>query len=304
MSESIQPLPVPVRAYPFEVVASYAPRAAAANASEVKVIEDVERARGTLLGAGRDSASRRALWRALGRLPDDALEAPRAVAGNWVEERDLCERCTDGVPALGRPWNIGYVCAEHEVWLPGRRRLPGAPWLATAEQEWREVLAPRGVVVNCQVARLGFEAAQVGISRSLLDSRATSAGLDPTTEWEPLVYPEAVGVARLVTSTEFVDTHLGDLPGRERRSAVVEAVHRVLPDVGDADAWRAVARVWDCALSLHRAALKARALGQPVQEPWNVVQYGSDHQEPGPEVGRVVLDDTVNEVPLEGEGLL
>lgn len=282
MNAHIQPLPVHVPAFHGEVVPSYAPRAAAANASDVKDTEDVERARGTLVGKGRDTPSRRALWRALGRLPETAFTEPQSVAGNWVAERALCEVCTTPEKAWGRLWDIGYACAEHTVWLPTGTRVVDAPWLSEAETTWRNVLTPRGVTVDCPAARLVFEAAQVGIAKSTLASRAGATGLDPVVEWEALVYPEAVALTDVLTRAEFADTHTSDLPGRDRRAQVVHAVHKVLPDVGDAETWRAVARVWDCALSLHRAATTARVLGQPIQEPWNLAQYRSEEQDVRP----------------------
>lgn len=281
MSTPIQPLPVHVPAFHGEVVPSYAPRAAAANASNVKDTEDVERARGTLVGKGRDTPSRRALWRTLGRLPETAFTAPQTVAGNWVVERPLCEVCTAPDTAWGRLWDVGYACAEHAVWLPSGTRVD-APWLCAAEATWRTALTPRGVMFDCPAARLGFEAAQVGIARSTLESRSAATGLDPAGDWEPLVYPEAVALIDALTRPEFADTHTSDLPGRDRRAQVVQAVHEVLPDVEDAETWRAVARVWDCALSLHRAATTARVLGQPIQEPWNLAQYRSEEQDVRP----------------------
>lgn len=198
------------------------------------------------------------------------------VGGNWVAERPLCPVCTDPWTASGRLWDVGYVCAAHGVWLPTGRLVGAATWLLEAEHAWRTVLTPRGVVVDCPAARLGFDAATIGISRTTINERVADAGLDPSTDREVLVYPEAVALTTMLTAAEFVDTHTSDLPGRERRIHVTDAVHAILPDVDDAEVWRAVARVWDCALALHRAATTARALGQPIQEPWNLARFRSE----------------------------
>lgn len=266
------PLPVPTRVVEGEGVSTYAQRHSENNFTTVKDVEDAVREQGYPLGRAKHSPIRRALWRDLGALRDAAFEEPHSVAGNWVVDRALCERCTlPHPPARGRLSGAGMVCLKHRRWL-GQEQvdLSALPEVVRAERHWRRHLRPRVVVIECPVHLLAREAASVGASKSLLAERAARVEAD---SMELLLYPETVKITRLLTRTSFLDSVLSEAPSRWKRAMVEREVSAILPDSPDAESWRALARIWDMVLNLQDVLRDARWLGHEPSDRWNVLRY-------------------------------
>lgn len=269
------PLPVPTRLVGGEGVSTYASRHATRNFSNVKDIERAVREQGYPLSNARSAPERLALWRQLGNLQEQAFSEPQVVAGNWVIDRRLCDRCMphleDGMGRL--PW-VGWVCLKHKRWTKGDEQTDLARFgeALVAERHWRGRLAPRGVVVDSPLLLLAEESATVGISKAVLEERAErvrhpSPGL--------LVYPETVRLARLLSRRSFLDAVFGDAPSPWTRALVEREVRSILPDALDAENWRALARVWDFVHSLQDCVRDAQWLGQAPEDRWNVLRYWS-----------------------------
>lgn len=262
-----------------EGVSTYASRHATRNFSNVKDIEDCVREQGYVLSKARSAPERLALWRQLGNLHEQAFSEPQVVAGNWVIDRRLCDRCMphleDGMGRL--PW-VGWVCLKHKRWTKGDEQTDLARFgeALVAERHWRSTLTRRGVVVDSPLLLLAEECATVGISKAVFEERAErvrhpSLGL--------LVYPETVSLARLLSRPSFLDAILSDAPSLWKRALVEREVKAILPDAEDAEMWRALARVWDFVLSLQDVVRDARWLGRAREDRWNVLRYWSGSAE-------------------------
>jgi len=245
------------------------------NGTTVKDIDAILRRQRVVTSRSPRDPKRAKAWRALGNLHERAFTEPRVVNGNWVIERSLCGRCMphleDGMGRL--PW-VGWVCLKHKRWIRDDEQvdLAGFGEALVAERHWRGRLTPRGVVVDSPLLLLAEESATVGISKSLLEQRADrvripSPGL--------LVYPETVALARVLTRRSFLDVACAPAaPGTQRRALVEREVYRILPDVEDAEAWRAVARVWTMVTDLSDLIRDARLVGMiPDDAKYNVLRY-------------------------------
>lgn len=276
----IEPLPIPTRLAGGEVVNSYASRHARNNGLQADEIERGLREAGKFpRSKSKRHPERLAAWRALGGLHERAFTEPQVVAGNWVIERSLCVRCMphleDGIGRL--PWR-GWVCLKHKRWVKGDEQTDVARFgeALVAERHWRGRLAPRGVVVDSPLLLLAEECATVGISKAVLEERASrvdrpSPGL--------LVYPETVKIARLLSRTSFLDAILREPPARWKRAMVEREVRSILPDAEDAENWRALARVWDFVYTLQDRVRDAQWLGHAPEDRWNVLRYWSGFAE-------------------------
>ena len=272
------PLPVPTRLVGGEGVSTYASRHATRNFSNVKDIERAVREQGYPLSNARSAPERLALWRQLGNLRERAFTEPQVVSGNWVIDRALCSRCMPHLEdGMGRVWDRGWVCLKHKRWV-GKPQADLANFgeALVAERHWRGTLTPRGVVVDSPLLLLAQEGATVGISKAVLEERASRIGCPSP---GLLVYPETVSLARLLSRRSFLDAVLGDAPSPWKRALVEREVRSILPDALDAENWRALARVWDFVLSLQDVVRDARWLGQVPEDRWNVLRYWSGFAE-------------------------
>lgn len=269
----LEPLPFRTRLGHGEVVDSWAPRHAMNNGTTVKDIDAILRRQRVVTSRSPRDPERAKAWRALGNLHERAFTEPRVVNGNWVIERSLCGRCMphleDGMGRL--PW-VGWVCLKHKRWIRGHEQTDLARFgeALVAERHWRGRLAPRGVVVDSPLLLLAEESATVGISKAVLEERADRA---PIPSPGLLVYPETVSLARLLSRRSFLDAILSDAPSPWKRALVEREVKSILPDVPDAENWRALARVWDFVLSLQDVVRDARWLGRAPEDRWNVLRY-------------------------------
>lgn len=244
------------------------------NGTTVKDIDAILRRQRVVTSRSPRDPERAKAWRALGNLHERAFTEPRVVNGNWVIERSLCGRCMPHLEdGMGRAWDRGWVCLKHKRWV-GKPQADLANFgeAVVAERHWRSTLTRRGVVVESPILRLAEEAATVGISKAVLEERAErvadhSPGL--------LVYPETVALARVLTRGSFLDVACDpDTPGTQRRALVEREVYRILPDAGDAEAWRAVARVWTMVTDLSDLIRDARLVGMvPDDGKYNVLRY-------------------------------
>ncbi|MFX4270733.1 hypothetical protein ACQBAR_08965 [Propionibacteriaceae bacterium Y1685] len=269
---------MPTRLVGGEAVASYSQRHASRNFSTAKEIEKAAEEQGFSVPGTKSASERVTLWRDLGGLHERAFTEPQIVAGNWVIERPLCERCAPAHErARGRLPRIGMVCVRHKRWL-GQEQVDVAPIAETivAERHWRRLLTPCGIVVECPVVLLAEEAATVGISKAVLEERAQRVAVPSPAL---LVYPETVRLARLLTRPSFLDAVLGDATAAWKRTMVEREVGMVLPDAEDAENWRAVARVWDLVLGLQDVVRDARLLGTVPEDRWNVLRLWSGFAE-------------------------
>ncbi|TBT85387.1 hypothetical protein ET989_06475 [Propioniciclava sinopodophylli] len=84
-----------------------------------------------------------------------------------------------------------------------------------------------------------------------------------------------MALARVLTRGSFLDVACDpDTPGTQRRALVEREVYRILPDAEDAEAWRAVARVWTMVTDLSDLIRTARLVGMiPEDAKYNVLRY-------------------------------
>ena len=284
----IEPLPIPTRLLGGEVVDSYAGRHARRNGLRADQVEAALRdVRKFPQSKSKRHPDRIAAWRALGDLHERAFTEPEIVAGDWVVTRPLCSKCVPHPDqASGRlPW-MGWVCLKHRRWM-GDPQVDLARFgeALVAERHWRHTLAPRDVVVASPVLRLAEEAALVGISKSATEERAERVSVPSP---GVLVYPETVALARVLTRPSFLDLACDpDAPGAQRRALVEREVYRILPDVEDAEAWRAVARAWTMVTDLSDLIRDARLVGMaPDDGKYNVLRYSRWLAQPPQGLGR------------------
>lgn len=265
------------------MVNSYASRHARNNGLQADEIERGLREAGKFpRSKSKRHPERRAAWRALGGLHERAFTEPQVVSGNWVIERSLCVRCMPHLEdGIGRLRWRGWVCLKHKRWVKGDEQTDLARFgeALVAERHWRSSLTRRGVVVESPIVRLAEEAVTVGLSKAVRKDRTErvadhSPGL--------LVYPETVALARVLTRGSFLDVACDpDTPGTQRRALVEREVYRILPDVEDAEAWRAVARVWTVVTDLSGLIRDARLVGMiPDDAKYNVLRYSRWLAEP------------------------
>lgn len=283
----LEPLPFRTRLGHGETITSWAPRHAVNNATTVKDIDRILRSQKVFTSRSPYDADRARAWRALGALHEEAFTEPEVVAGNWVVTRSLCSRCLPPhEEGKGRLPNQGWVCLKHKRWF-GEPQCELADFgkALVAERHWRRTLARRGVLVESPVARLAEEAATVGVAKSLRQERSERA---PAHSPGLLVYPETVALVRVLTRRSFLDLACDpDAPGTVRRALVEREVHRILPDVEDAEAWRAVARVWTMVTDLSALIRDSRLVGMiPEDAKYNVLRYSGWLAQPPQGLGR------------------
>lgn len=270
----LEPLPFRTRLGHGEVVTSWAPRHAMNNGTTVKDIDAILRRQGAVASRSPRDPGRAKAWRALGGLHERAFTEPQVVSGNWVIDRALCSRCMPHLEdGMGRVWDRGWVCLKHKRWV-GKPQADLANFgeALVAERHWRGTLTPRGVVVDSPLLLLAQEGATVGISKAVLEERASRIGRPSP---GLLVYPETVKIARLLSRPSFLDAVLGEVPARWKRAMIEREVRSILPDAEDAENWRALARVWDFVHSLQDCVRDAQWLGQAPEDRWNVLRYWS-----------------------------
>lgn len=261
MTQTPAALPSPVRLYAGEGITTYAMRLAAANHTTVEDIEGALRQRGYLTSRARFAPDRLATWRSLGGLHDSAFTAPHVVAGNWVTERPLCNRCTGRHRASGRLPHVGHVCLRHSQWITdpqlGLRAFPTA---VAAERRFRRQLAPFGVVFDSPVMLTAREAALHATTGPLLDQRRKSTGIG---DIDVLVYPEQIRLARLLTHPGLTGRLTDpETPTAGRYEAVAQAIRDLVPDPHGDEMWRAIGVVWRAIAYLSRARRDAAARGR------------------------------------------
>jgi len=244
------------------------------NGTSVKDIDAILRRQGAVASRSPRDPERAKAWRALGGLHERAFTEPQVVSGNWVIDRALCSRCMPHLEdGMGRVWDRGWVCLKHKRWV-GKPQgdLANFGEALVAERHWRGTLTPRGVVVDSPLLLLAQEGATVGISKAVLEERASRIGRPSP---GLLVYPETVKIARLLSRPSFLDAVLGEVPARWKRAMIEREVRSILPDAEDAENWRALARVWDFVHSLQDCVRDAQWLGQAPEDRWNVLRYWS-----------------------------
>lgn len=270
----LEPLPFRTRLVNGEGITSWAPRHALNNGSTVKDIDAILRRQGAFTSQSPNDSGRVSAWRRIGGLHERAFSEPKTVAGNWVVDRPLCERCTPRYRYMrGRLPRIGMVCVKHRRWL-------GEPQVdlrcfgeaVVAERHWRGTLTPRGIVVEAPVIVLAEECARVGLAKNVLEQRSLLVSVPSPAL---LVYPETVRLARLLSRTSFLAAALGEAPSSWKRAMVEREVGTFLPDAPDAENWRAVARVWDMVLDLQALVREARLLGHAPEDRWNLLRFHS-----------------------------
>ena len=269
----LEPLPFRTRLGHGEVVTSWAPRHAMNNGTSVKDVDAILRRQGVVTSRSPRDPERAKAWRALGGLHPRAFTEPQVVAGNWVINRPLCDRCMPHLEdGTGRVWDRGWVCLKHKRWTQDDEQTDLANFgeALVAERHWRGRLTPRGVVVDSPLLLLAEECATVGISKAVLEERASRVGRPSP---GLLVYPETVKIARLLSRPSYLDAVLGEAPARWKRAMVEREVRSILPDAADSENWRALARVWDFVLSLQDRVRDAQWLGQAPEDRWNVLRY-------------------------------
>ncbi|OLT39433.1 hypothetical protein BJF86_08390 [Serinicoccus sp. CNJ-927] len=245
------------------------------NATSVKEVDGILRRQGTFTGHSPSNSDRVSAWRKLGGLHDRAFTEPEVVQGNWVITRSLCDRCLPSpMGGHARMSDRGWVCLKHKRWLGDHTQVDLKDFgeVVVAERHWRASLTQRGIVVDCPLVLLAEEAATVGISKTVLEQRADRCK-DPSPAL--LVYPETVRLARLLSRPSFLDSMLGTEPAAWKRATVEREVSMVLPDALDAEAWRALARVWQFVLDLQDVVRDGHLLGTLPDDRWNVLRLWS-----------------------------
>lgn len=211
------PLPVRTRCFHGEGLASYARRAAAANHLKVNEVESALRSQGSVFPGHRDSAARRQIWRALGRLHPSVFRDQEKDGVYEVPSRTLCLKCSAGLPAEGRMSATGNVCLRHRRWLGYGEQVDvsGVLEFAAAERIFRRVLAPRGLLVG-NVVFMDSRAVGQCLPEGTVQSRRRRLR-SATRNTELLGYPETVAVAAMLTDPGFLDQVMEPGPVEQRR---------------------------------------------------------------------------------------
>ncbi|WP_331723119.1 hypothetical protein [Nocardia sp. NBC_00511] len=230
--------------------------------------EHALRHRGLLpASVARDTPARAAVWRALGTLPATAFTTPPLLHDQPVTERGVCRRCSHGATATARLPGWGWVCVRHRIWL-GHNQIPVATAAAilAAERRFRASLPWRGVLHDSPVMLLAGDCVAAGLlgARQLAE-RAAATGISDAVA---LGYPEQVRLARALTHGAFLATATApDRTDHDRTRIAATLVATIAVPGGDAEPWRARARI---TALLHRLAdirRSAAHLGAPATDP-------------------------------------
>ncbi|TQS88047.1 hypothetical protein EU811_21650 [Arthrobacter sp. TS-15] len=236
------PLPVRTRLTHGEGIENYAIRHAQRNGTTVEQIENALREAGVMpRSRARRHPGRLQAWKQLGGLHDRAFEARLSIGGHPVIERALCLRCASGNQRVGRIPSIGWVCVAHRRWI-GRDQfdIRQLPELVAAERRFRSTLVSRGIHVGTPAMLAANECASAGIALSTLEERGARAGRH---EYEMLIYPETVRIARLITRPSFKDwVQNPALPAEQRRDRVASEIATTLFRTGQSHRRRRAAQ--------------------------------------------------------------
>ena len=181
----LEPLPFRTRLGHGEIVTSWAPRHAMNNGTSVKDIDAILRRQGVVTSRSPRDPERAKAWRALGGLHPRAFTEPQVVAGNWVINRPLCDRCMPHLEdGTGRVWDRGWVCLKHKRWTRDDEQTDLADFgeALVAERHWRG-----HAHATWHRCGLPAAAARPGVrDGGHLQGRPGGAGL---TGWSPLPWP-------------------------------------------------------------------------------------------------------------------
>ncbi|WAH96281.1 hypothetical protein [Arthrobacter sp. MMS18-M83] len=250
------PLPVPTRLTHGEGIENYAARHAQRNGTSVDQIENALREAGILpKSRARRHPGRLQTWRELGGLHDRAFDPLLSIGGHPVIERELCLRCGNGNLRVGRTPSIGWVCLRHRRWL-GRVQLDirQLPELLAAERLFRSTLVSRGIHVSTPAMLAASECASACIALATLEERRARAGRH---EYEMLIYPETVKIARLITRPSFKDWIQNPAhPAEQRRDRVAGEIARTIFRTGESHRRRAAHRIENTLRRLARRGIE------------------------------------------------
>lgn len=268
----IHPLPTLTRCYHGEDIVTYAARHATRNGLTV-------REQGHITSFSPRDPARLTAWRALGHLHRSAFEGPRAVSGQWVTDRDLCRGCSAGNTAHGRLPDVGLVCLRHRRWLgsPEQPHVVQRHILA-AEAAFRTLPVPKGELFDSPVLRFAGGVAARGADPDELQTQRERTSLPQ----EALLYPSQIRVARLLTTTRFLDALLAQTAGLPPRPQTVRiAIQRIFPKTDEAFRLRAEIRVNEVADRLTQNIGHASSRGYVLLDEWNLLRHvTSASQEP------------------------
>lgn len=250
------PLPVPTRITQGEGIENYATRHAQRNGTSVEQIENALREAGILpKSRARRHPELLQAWRELGGLHDRAFDPKQSIGGHPVIVRELCLRCGNGNLRVGRTPSIGWVCVAHRRWI-GRVQLDirQLPELVAAERHFRSTLVSRGIHVGTPAMLAASECASAGIALSTLEERGARAGRH---EYEMLIYPETVKIARLITRTAFNDWIQNPAhPAGQRRDRVASEIARTIFRTSEGHRRRAAQRIENALRRLSRRGIE------------------------------------------------
>lgn len=257
------PLPVRVRCFHGEGLASYTRRAAAANHVEAKEVESALRSQGFSFPGHRDSAARQQIWRALGKLHPSVFKEQGKDGVYDVPSRTLCLKCSAGLPADGRMSAFGDVCLRHQRWLGygDQVDVSGTPEFAAAERTFRRVLAPRGLLVG-NVVFMDSRAVGQCLPDDTVQSRCRGFR-KATTNYELLGYPETVAVASMLTDPGFLDQVMKPGPVEQRREFLVESVRAAVQPIELVESWRLLNPLWNLLRCDYEKLTSAMLRGSP-----------------------------------------
>lgn len=250
------PLPVPTRLTHGEDIQNYATRHAQRNGTSVEQIENALREAGIMpKSRARRHPGRLQAWRELGGLHHRAFDPRLTIGGHPVIERELCLRCGNGNRRVGRTPSIGWVCVAHRRWI-GRVQfdIRQLPELIAAERCFRSTLVSRAIHVSTPAMLAASECASAGIALSTLEERGARAGRH---EYEMLIYPETVKIARLITRPSFQDWIQNPAhPTGQRRDRVASEIARTIFRADESHRRRAAQRIENALRRLSRRGIQ------------------------------------------------
>ncbi|MET3143957.1 UNVERIFIED_ORG: hypothetical protein ABIB13_003694 [Arthrobacter sp. UYEF2] len=252
----LRPLPVPTRLTHGEGIENYATRHAQRNGTSVEQIENALRETGIMpKSRARRHPGRLQAWKQLGGLHDRAFDSELSIGGHPIIERVLCLRCANGNQRVGRIPAIGWVCVAHRRWI-GRVQLDirQLPELVAAERLFRSALVSHGIHVSTPAMLAASECASAGIALSTLEERRMRAGGN---QYEMLVYPETVKIARLITRPAFKDWIRNPAhPAEQRRDRVASEIARTIFRSSESQRRRAAQRIESTLRRLSRRGIE------------------------------------------------
>jgi hypothetical protein len=272
---SVQPMPIPVRAFGGEGVDTYCRRLASRNHTDSGLVELALRQRGLLSGRSTDCSGRLKVWRQLGRLHQTTFTTPTEKDGSYIADRDLCRRCCQGLRAHGRLPHVGMVCIRHRWWIGAHQRdVRPFPESLKAERHFRTHLAPKGIYFDAFAMQLGIDCAAASIAPSVLSERRRKTGISDLTI---LLYPEQVALARLFVRRNFLDVVADpDTAGTTLHATIHSAVSDILPPSADGQTWRAVARIRRVARGLSWQVTRGRRHARkPENDAYELLRFSS-----------------------------